>query len=215
MLKVHATSFASRGHHEDPVPLSSMSARPMSAVSVQVMSPSGSWMQDSPSPTAMKRAKPRPSSWSAPRACVARPSIIVGESDTGSIGRFEKLYGFLRLIGAGRITLLPSTPDASLDLVPIDHVIGGLIDIIENFELATGKTFHLVSGDPAPLAALTALDYSGFHVPRLVSAERFDLSHLSPAERALYRRVTCAYATYLRRNPRFAAQNLAALSGRV
>lgn len=149
------------------------------------------------------------------RAAVARPSIIVGTSDTGSIGRFENIYAFLRLIGDGRITLLPSTPDASLDFVPIDHVIGGLIDIIENFERAAGKIFHLVSGDPAPLAALTALDYPGFHVPRLVPVKRFDLSQLSPAERALYQSVTSAYATYLRRNPRFGAQNLAALSGRV
>lgn len=149
------------------------------------------------------------------RAAIARPSIIVGTSDTGTIGRFENLYGLLRLIGDGRITLLPSTPDASLDLVPIDHVIGGLIDIIENFELAAGKIFHLVSGDPAPLAALTALDYPGFHVPRLVPAEQFDLSQLNPAERLVYQSVTSAYATYLRRNPRFAAQNLAALSGRV
>src|SRR5262249_62261517 len=66
-----------------------------------------------------------------------------------------------------------------------------------------------------PLAALTALDYPGFHVPRVVSAERFDPSQLSPAERAVYQSVTSAYATYLRRNPRFAAENLATLSGRV
>ena len=149
------------------------------------------------------------------RAAVARPSIIVGTSDTGAIGRFGNIYAFLRLIGDARITVLPSTPDASLDLVPIDYVIGGLIDIIENFEMAAGKIFHLVSGDPAPLAALTALDYPGFHVPRLVSTERFDLSQLRPAERALYQRVTSAYATYLCRNPHFAARNLAALSGRI
>src|SRR5262249_36469357 len=36
---------------------------------------------------------------------------------------------FLRLIGAGRITLLPAIPDASRDLVSIYHVIGGLIEI--------------------------------------------------------------------------------------
>ena len=150
------------------------------------------------------------------RAAIARPSIIVGASDTGAIGRFENLYAFLRLIGTGRITLLPAIADASLDLVPIDHVMGGLIDIIETFELAAGKIFHLVSGDPAPLAALTALDYpTGFHVPWLVSPERFDLSQLSRAERALYHSVTSAYATYLRRNPRFVAQNLGALSGRA
>jgi nucleoside-diphosphate-sugar epimerase len=150
------------------------------------------------------------------RAAIARPSIIVGASDTGAIGRFENLYAFLRLIGAGRITLLPAIPDASLDLVPIDHVMGGLIDIIENFELAAGKIFHVVSGDPAPLAALAALDYpTGFRVPLLVSPERFDLSQLSRAERAIYNGVTSAYATYLRRNPRFVAQNLGALSGRA
>src|SRR5262245_66175721 len=109
----------------------------------------------------------------------------------------------------------PSTPDASLDLVPIDHVIGGLIDIIENFELATGRVFYLVSGDPAPLATLRALDYRGFHVPGLVSPERFDLSQLSAAERVLYSKLTSAYATYSRRTPRFTAQNLDELSGRV
>src|SRR5262249_58159747 len=135
-------------------------------------------------------------------------SMMVGGSDTGSIGRFENLYAFLRLIGAGRITLLPSTPDASLDLVPIDHVIGGLIDIIENFELATGKIFYLVSGDPAPLATLTALDYPGFHVPRLVSPERFDLSQLSAAERALYPNFPSPHPTYFPPHPLFAAQNL-------
>jgi nucleoside-diphosphate-sugar epimerase len=149
------------------------------------------------------------------RAAIARPSIIVGTTDTGAIGRFGEFYAFLRLITEGRITVLPATPDASLDLVPIDHVIGGLADIIERFDQAMGKTFHLVSGTAAPLAALTASDYPGFRVPRLVSPEAFDVSQLSRVERALYKRVTTAYATYLRRNPSFAAQNLAALSGRV
>ncbi len=149
------------------------------------------------------------------KAAVARPSIIVGTSDSGAIGRFGSFYAFFRLIAEGRIAVLPATPDASLDLVPIDHVIGGLADIIEKFDRAMGKTFHLVSGDPVRLAALRASDYPGFRVPRLVSAAKFDVLQLSPVERALYQRVTTAYATYLRRNPCFAAQNLPALSGRV
>ena len=149
------------------------------------------------------------------RVAVARPSIVVGTSETGAIGRFENIYGLLRLIGSGRISILPAAAEASLDLVPIDHVIGGLIDIIERFEAAEGKTFHLVSGDPAPVAALVAFDYSGLHVPRLVSPEQFDLRLLDPGERALYHSVTSAYVAYLRRNPRFSAQNLLALSGRA
>lgn len=149
------------------------------------------------------------------RVAIARPSIVVGTSETGAIGRFEKFYGLLRLIGSGRISVLPAAAEASLDLVPIDHVIGGLIDIIERFEAAEGKTFHLVSGDPAPVAALVEFDYSGLHVPRLVSPQQFDLHLLDPAERALYHSVTSAYLPYLRRNPRFSTQNLLALSGRA
>jgi nucleoside-diphosphate-sugar epimerase len=149
------------------------------------------------------------------RAAIARPSIVLGRSDTGAIGRFDALYAFLRLIASGRITLLPATPDATLDLVPIDHVIGGLIDIIEHFEMAAGKTFHLVSGDPAPVAALISLDYAGLDVPRVVRPEWFDPRLLRPTERALYCSVTSAYSAYLRRNPRFLARNLPALSGRV
>jgi nucleoside-diphosphate-sugar epimerase len=149
------------------------------------------------------------------RAAIARPSIVVGTSDTGAIGRFENVYGLLRLIGSGRITVLPAAADASLDLVPIDHVVGGLIDIIERFEAAEGKTFHLVSGDPASVAALVAFDYSGLQVPRLVPPGQFELRLLDPDERSLYHTVTSAYVAYLRRNPRFSAQNLLALSGRA
>jgi len=149
------------------------------------------------------------------RATIARPSIVVGASETGAIGRFGNIYAFLKLIGSGRVAVLPATPDASLDLVPIDHVIGGLVDLVERFEGAAGRTFHLVSGDPSPIAALVALDYPGFHVPQLASSATFDPSRLDPIEAVTYQNFTSLYAAYLRRNPRFAAANLGALSGRI
>ncbi|SDR58819.1 Male sterility protein [Rhizobiales bacterium GAS113] len=149
------------------------------------------------------------------RAAIARPSIVVGASETGAIGRFENIYAFLKLIGSGRVAVLPTAPDASLDLVPIDHVINGLIDLVERFEDAAGRTFHLVSGDPSPIAALVALDYSGFHVPQLASSATFDPSRLDPLQTMIYENVTSQYAAYLRRDPRFATANLRALSGRI
>lgn len=149
------------------------------------------------------------------RAAIARPSIVVGASDTGAIGRFENIYALLKLIGTGRVTVLPTAPGASLDLVPIDHVIHGLIDLVEHFENAAGKTFHLVSGDPSPIAALVALDYPGFHVPQLTPSATFDPSRLDPLQAMIYENVTALYAAYLRRDPRFAAGNLHALSGRI
>ena len=148
-------------------------------------------------------------------AAIARPSIVVGDSTTGAIGRFGNVYGLLKLIGSGRVTVLPATPDASLDFVPINHVINGLTDLVERFDEAVGSTFHLVSGDPAPITELVALDYPGFHVPRLACAETFDPSLLDPLEAMIYQKMTCSYATYLRRNPRFEARNLPLLSGRA
>ncbi len=149
------------------------------------------------------------------RAAIARPSIVVGTSETGEIGRFEHIYALLKLIGSGRIAVLPATPGATLDLVPIDHVVEGLVDIVERFDGATGRTFHLVSGDPTPVAALVALDYPGFHVPTLVAPDSFDPSSLDPLAAMIYENVTSLYAAYLRRDPRFASDNLRALSGRV
>ena len=40
--------------------------------------------------------------------------------------------------------------------MPIDHVVGGLTDIAERMA-AAGRTFHLVSGAPVPVAALRTL----------------------------------------------------------
>ncbi len=147
---------------------------------------------------------------------VARPSIVVGDSQTGAIGVFGSIYGLIRLVAEGRIGTLPAAPGATLDLVPIDHVIGGLTDIAEHMAAAAGQTFHLVSGDPVPVTALAGLaqDYPMLHAPRLVPPERFDPSTLRPNERSLVGQVSGLLEGYLQRDPRFQDGNLQALSGR-
>lgn len=150
------------------------------------------------------------------RVAIARPSIIVGESRTGAIRRFEHFYQLMKLIAEGLIQALPAAPDATLDLVPIDHVVGGLVDIIERMEEADGTVFHLVASEPTPLTALANLGpaYADFPQARFVVPELFDLP-LSPTRRRLFMRAAGAYAAYLRRDPRFEANNLKRLSGRV
>ena len=135
---------------------------------------------------------------------VARPSIVVGRWADGALSRFDNLYGLIRLGGEGRMRELPAAAHATLDLVPIDHVIGGLIDLIERLEEAAGRIFHLASGVPVPVAALCALDVPGFRVPRLVPpvADRVRGDFLA------------LFAGYLAQDPRFAIDNLARLSGR-
>jgi 2-alkyl-3-oxoalkanoate reductase len=150
-------------------------------------------------------------------SAVARPSIVVGRYCDGAIGQFTNIYALIRLVTAGRIRILPATPCASLDLVPIDHVIGGLIDITERMALAAGRTYHLVSGAPIPVAALRtlALGYPHLHAPRFVPPETFERARLTRAEQTLDRQVTSFYASYLQRDPWFQDANLRALSGRM
>ncbi len=140
-------------------------------------------------------------------AVIARPSIVVGRWADGAISRFENIYGLLRLVGAGRIRTLPVAPDATLDLVPIDHVVGGLVELVERFERARGRVYHLACGNPVPLATLCATAFAGFHAPRLVARD---------GAAGLPRRdLLSLYEGYLARDPRFVTANLTALSGRT
>ncbi len=144
-------------------------------------------------------------------AVIARPSIVVGRWRDGAISRFDDLYGLIRLVGAGRIRALPVTPGATLDLVPIDHVVGGLIDLVERFEAARGRVIHLASGAPMPVATLCTTAFAGLHAPRLIEPGDVGTSGRGTARHELL----SLYAGYLTRDPRFSTANLAALSGRV
>ncbi len=144
-------------------------------------------------------------------AAIARPSIVVGRWHDGAISRFDDLYGLIRLVAAGRIRALPVAPGATLDFVPIDHVVGGLLDLVERFEMAGNRVFHLASGAPMPVRTLCTTAFAGFHAPRLIEPDDAEAS----GRGTLRRELLSLYAGYLTRDPRFATGNLAALSGRV
>ena len=147
---------------------------------------------------------------------IARPSIIAGASSDGVIGEFTNLYQLIRLVAEGRVRRLPASADASLDLVPIDHV-AALADIAERMAVAIGRIFHLASGAPVPVAALLPVlrGYPHLHAPQFVSPADLDTSRLKSREQLLTQQVTGVFAGYLQRNPRFETANLRELSGRV
>ncbi len=147
---------------------------------------------------------------------IARPAIVSGDLESGAIGAFGSLYQLLRLVTGGRSGALPAWPDASLNLVPIDHLAGALVDITERMEQADGRILHLAAGDPVRLIVLEtpATDFLHLQTPRLMPAERFDKARLSPRQQWLHATVTALYAPYLRPSPSFVIANLTALSGR-
>ncbi len=150
-------------------------------------------------------------------AAVARPSVVVGAWPNGVVGRFGDAYAMIRVIAEGRVRVVPAEPGATLDLVPIDHVAGGLVDIAERMDRAAGRNFHLVSGTPVPVGELVRLarSYPQLSAPRFVAPAEFDSARLSPIERWRHEKVTALFGGYLRRDPRFGDANLRALSGRA
>jgi thioester reductase-like protein len=83
--------------------------------------------------------------------CVVRPAMIVGDSRTGEVDRFDGPYLLILLIVTSPADLafpLPGRGDALLHVVPIDYVVRAA-KALGRDPRAPGKTFHLV--DPAPL----------------------------------------------------------------
>jgi thioester reductase-like protein len=81
---------------------------------------------------------------------IYRPSMVVGDSRTGEIDRFDGPYFLALLLVAAPVPVpLPLPPEggAPLNAVPVDFVVEAAASIGANPE-AVGRTVHLV--DPAP-----------------------------------------------------------------
>jgi len=147
---------------------------------------------------------------------IARPSIVVGDTH-GRIRRFDGFYLLFKALAEGRLRAMPATPGATLDLVPIDHVAGGISDLAEHFGRAAGGVYHLISGAPTPVEAFpaTLARFAGLCVPAMVTPAAFDPATLPAAERRLFARVAAPYAPYFTRAPRFDDSAMRAVTGRA
>ncbi len=140
---------------------------------------------------------------------IARPSVVVGDSASGAISRFENIYMIFKLIAEGRVRTLPAAAGASLDLVPIDHVAGGIVAMAEGFGRIVGQTLHLVADSPTPIArigdAIAAVP--GLGAPQFVDPAAFDPAMLPAIERRYHAAAAALYTSYLLRGPVFDTAN--------
>src|SRR5262245_71812 len=84
---------------------------------------------------------------------IFRPPIIVGDSKSGEVDKFDGPYYLMVLIVASPVDVplpLPGRGSAPLHLAPIDFVVDAARRLTGD-ERAAGRTFHLV--DPCPLGA--------------------------------------------------------------
>lgn len=146
---------------------------------------------------------------------IARPSVVVGDYDTGAIRSFDTIYAAFKLIAEGRVRHMAATADATIDFVPIDYVAAGIVALAETMAAAAGGRFHLVSARPVPVTTFAAAigSYPQFSAPTLTPPELFDLAALPALERRLYARVAGLYSSYFQRAPRFDDARFQSLTG--
>lgn len=76
---------------------------------------------------------------------ILRPSIIVGDSQTGVTSSFKMMYWPLKIYARGLWRTVPGYPDAVLDIVPVDFVAAAVARSAFD-PAALGSTLHLCAG---------------------------------------------------------------------
>lgn len=102
---------------------------------------------------------------------VVRPSIVVGESDTGWTPAFNVIYWPLRAFARGLLREVPALPDARADIVPVDYVADVILHALRRGAPADSGVLHATAGSgyatAERLIELTC-DAMGRERPRLV-----------------------------------------------
>jgi nucleoside-diphosphate-sugar epimerase len=144
-----------------------------------------------------------------PAATIVRPSIVIGEAENGRIRSFDTIYRAFKFIAEGKISTVPALPTATLNFVPIDHVVNSIAALVRQ-PLADGRIIHLVAQEAIPalgfLASIGGVD--GLHCPNVVAP-----AELSAVKGTAAERLARPYWSYFQRHPAFATGELAALTG--
>jgi long-chain acyl-CoA synthetase len=76
---------------------------------------------------------------------IFRPSIVVGDSQSGYTANYRVLYAPLRLLAQGVALFAPADPRGLLDVVPIDYVVRSFHALSDD-AASRGGCYHLAAG---------------------------------------------------------------------
>jgi thioester reductase-like protein len=152
---------------------------------------------------------------------IYRPSIIVGESETGETCKFDNLYTFMKVLfniqdsfinheseGLNDITVrVPGVSNALINLVPVDYVADAIVVIFKAKE-SINKIFHITNPDPPELGELRGLlmPVLGIEGINVKIDGQMEHKRLSAIEK-LFLRHTRTYYSYLFSRLRFDCRN--------
>lgn len=78
---------------------------------------------------------------------VVKPSLLIGDSRTGRIAKFQGIHYIIEYIFRGHMPFLPIRPDERIDLIPQDVVARAMADLMQR--PCEGETFYLTLGSEA------------------------------------------------------------------
>jgi nucleoside-diphosphate-sugar epimerase len=143
-------------------------------------------------------------------ASILRPSIIVGDAQSGRTNAFKALYAPLRLLVRNLVRFLPCEENTTLDVVPVDYVSRAICHLLFDDGASIGRTLHLTAGGAASSTvgeivrgAMVAGAHSGPARVEFVSPREFNFAEVTSAgERALIAALA-QFAPYLAINRDF------------
>lgn len=108
---------------------------------------------------------------------IYRPSIIVGDSQSGYTSSFKVMYWPLKVFARGLIPIVPAARASIVDLVPVDFVVAA-IWALGSREDSVGRCYHLAAGPEHATSIGAAIDiaaaFFGVYKPLFVSEKSFE-----------------------------------------
>ena len=158
---------------------------------------------------------------------ILRPSIIIGDSQTGWMCEEHHFFDFIRRLswilrlirnrtGSAEITAdhrfrIPGDPRTTKNFIPVDYV-AKLISILVETDAAWGKTFHLTHPEPISLKALEKYVQKSLYWPELTWCPKEEIQELSSLERRFLRSIQI-YERYFWQEPSFDQDQLKSVLG--
>ncbi|HET9720554.1 MAG TPA: SDR family oxidoreductase [Solirubrobacteraceae bacterium] len=119
---------------------------------------------------------------------VLRPSIVVGDRNTGWTSAFNVIYWPLRAFAKGLLQSVPAVPSSPVDVVSVDYVADA-VHALAVHPAAGGRTFNLTAGPAiSSLGEIASIASSYFRqpAPRLIPPEQFDFEAVDPLRQRVF-----------------------------
>lgn len=149
------------------------------------------------------------------QAAIARPAIIVGRLSDGAMARIDGFHHLFRLFGSPLLGKVPAVPDAAFAIVPICHVIAGLMAMVEQPGTFAGERIHLTGARPFAMADMLRIvaDYPGTVPAQMIDPADYAAAAIDRRTAMVHRRIGPQFFDYFLRKPHFESAALQRLAG--